>query len=160
MPKNKLIKLGFVLDELAPGHLSYVCITECNNWLNKNVGTNISLFYEDITLTCVPVNFARFHVRDSCFFDSNLICTSFRNLISTEHASTAKRFYYINDLEWTRSWFRYTKDQVQKFLNDDSIIKFTRCQDYYDNLKSNGYNIHKKIVKDFDIQSIMEIIND
>lgn len=156
--ENGFKQVGIVLNDLTGSQVAYLAIARSNKWLKDNLGANISVFYEDAGYPCITPEFARFNIRDTVFFTGDLICTSFKNVLATKNAACSKRYYYINDLEWTRSWFQFNKQQFEEVMLDDNIVKFTRCKDYYNLLTKNGIKVHPTIVQDFDIDQIMEVI--
>ncbi len=152
-------KLGFALSDLYAAQIPYLCIVQSNYWLRNNLGMNISIFYEDNSPPCLPLEFARFHIRDTVGFDGDLVSTSFKTALSTKLATRSNRYYYINDMEWLRGNFPFSKEEFQSIMLDDSIVKFTRCQDYLDLMTKQGLKINPTIVKDFDIDKILEIVH-
>jgi hypothetical protein len=151
--------VGFVLDNLSASQIAHLCVENTNKWLESNFGTNFSVFYEENSMPCIQPCFARFHAKDAMAFYGHLIATSFSTAFSIKDATRSKRYYYINDLEWTRPWFRHNQDDIDKVLNNDEIVKFTRSNDHYKYLTDMGINVIPNIVEDFDINKILEIIN-
>ncbi len=156
---NDLFKtqIGFVISNLASAQIPYVCISSSNQWLSNNISANISIFYEDTYVPCIAPEFSRFHIKDTALFKGHLINTSLKTLLSTKNAHRCKRYYYINDLEFIRT--NEYNDVLESIIKDDNIVKFTRCKDYYSYLTNNGWKINDIIVKDFNINKILEIIN-
>lgn len=149
-------KLAFALTELGSGQIPYICISESNQFLNKKTDLDIVIFYEESAVPCVALDFARFHVRDSCYFKGNLICTSLSTIKSTEKAFCAKRFFYINDIiEQIKN-----KEEFDLVMKNKDIVKFTRCGDYYDYLTKLRYELSDIIVKDFDINTILQLMKE
>ncbi len=152
-------KLGFVFSDLYASQMPYLCIFNSNRWLSNNLGLNISIFYEDNSPPCIKPEFARFHISSSVGFDGDLIATSFKTALSAKVSSRSRRYYYINDMEWLRGNFAHSKEEFKSIMLDDSIVKFTRCQDYLDTMTGQGINISPVVVPDFDIDRILEIVN-
>jgi hypothetical protein len=150
-------KIGFVLKDVSAGQLPYTCIQSCNSWLDNNFGTNISLFCYDHTTSCVNTKFARFHVKEIDHFVGDLIATSIDSALLIKNNTRAKRYYYINDFDWTRPNFTLPIEYVDKIFNDNDIVKFCRSRDHRDRLIKEGYKILYTIVEDFDIKTILEI---
>jgi hypothetical protein len=153
-------KIGFAFDNLGPSQSTYLSIVSSNKWLSKNFDTNISIFFQNQEMPCMPISFARFHIKDCVHFDGNLIASSFDTLQSISKATKSKLYYYIQDVEWERGWFKHSKDDIDNSLRNNSIIKLFRSQDLYDYINNDSFNLPRLIVEDYDINSILEIIND
>jgi hypothetical protein len=156
---NGFTKLGFVLKDLSASQTAYFCITNSNEWLKNNFGLNVSLFYEEDSQPCVFPRFARFHLKDIFTFSGILIATDFNSVVNLEHIKNSKKFYYIQDLEHTRNNFKHSKEKFDQVMTDQNIIKFCRCSDHQNYFTSLNYKVSNTIVKDFNIDKIMEIIN-
>lgn len=150
-------KIGFVLKDLSAGQIPYICINECNKWLDNNFGTNLTIFCYDHAIPCVPMKFAKYHVKELDFFVGDLIATSIDSTLLINNNTRAKRYYYINDFDWTRPSCNLSKENISKVLYNNNIIKFCRCKDHRDKLKKDGINILDIIVEDFNIKTILEI---
>jgi hypothetical protein len=157
---NGFKKVGFAIDSLAAGQISFTCVENTNKWLASNFGVNFSIFYEQNALPCVSPQFARFHIRDAIGFEGDLIATSYNTLKSIKGATRSKRYYYINDIEWWRPWFKDSINEIKALSQDDSIVKFCRSQDHRDRLLDMGFEVSPIIVEDFNIDKILEIINE
>ncbi len=145
--------VGFAVDSLSAGQIPYLCVTNINRWLNDHFGVNFSLFYQENSIPCVQPRFARFHLKDTNVFDGVVIATSFATAKSIKDAARSKRYYYINDI----TFLEKSKD-LDCVMKNDNIIKFTRSKDYTNLLLDKGYNINPAVIKDFDINEILEII--
>lgn len=152
-------KLGFVFCNLAASQAAYTCIIHSNRWLQENVDVNISAFFIETAIPCVPLRFARFHVSDLNKFNGSLVATSFDTALVVQQMTKCKRFFYIQDFEWTRNYFKYTKQDVDSIMMDESLVKIARCKDHHDLLLSQGIKMAKTWVEDFDIKKILEITN-
>jgi hypothetical protein len=152
--------IGFILDDIGACQSAYLCIKNSNKFLKENIDTCISIFYSENILPCMNPRFARYHISDCTNFEGHLIATSIQSALICKEVSKSKKYYYINDLEWIRPHFDKNKEELNSILYDNSVIKFTRCEDYKKELKNNGVNVNDKIVKDFDISTILEIINE
>lgn len=144
-------KIGFLVDSIGPGQVPYLCIDQCNKWLSQDFSLTFSLFYLENAQPCLQPFFARFHAKDAMAFTGHLIATSNSTLDVLKSCMRAKRYYYINDLTWINN--------PSMALQDKSIVKFTKCEDYYNKLKD-SIEISQKIVKDFNISKVLEIINE
>jgi hypothetical protein len=155
-----LRQLAFVFKDLYSSQVVYSCIDNANNWLRNNHGLSISIFYEENEFPCIRPDFARFHVSESTPYTGDLVATSFKTLNSVLNSTRAQRMYYIQDLEYTRSWFGYDIKRFNDVMNDTSIIKLVRSRDHLEKLRNDGYNdVSPIIVPDFNINLILEIID-
>lgn len=151
-------QLGFVVDDLGASQVSYLLIKNTNDFLEKRHDVNINLFFEDNFIPCLEPKFARFNTYDAFVFDGTLIATSLNTALTIKNFTRAKRFFYINDLEYLRK--NVDQNEWKDILCDNNIVKFTRCDDYRTYLILQGYNIHPIVVEDFNLDKILEVIND
>jgi hypothetical protein len=150
--------VGFVVDDLGASQVSYLLIKNANQLLSSRHDININVFFEDNFIPCVEPKFARFNTKDAFVFDGSLIATSLKTALTIKNFTRAKRFFYINQLENLRK--STSQDEWNNILCDKNIVKFARCVDYKDELISKGYDIHPEVVEDFDLNKILEVIND
>lgn len=151
-------QIGFILDSLAAAQIPYLLIKNANDFLDKRFDININIFFEDNFIPCLEPKFARFHIKDAFIFDGVLIATSLSTVLTIKNFTRSKRFFYINDLENLRK--TTSQNDWDNILKDKDIVKFTRCEDYRNELVSQGYDIHPIIVENFDIEKILEVTND
>lgn len=156
---NGLGKLGFVIEDLSNGQIPYFCINNANVFLNQSIGIDISIFYENNAFPCVFPRFARYHVTEIVGFTGKLIGTSFKSMLSSLSGHRCDKFFYINELEWEKLNFPYSKEDFQRVMFNDKIVKFTRCKDYFERLTKCGVSVSPIIVEDFNIGKILEVIN-
>lgn len=154
-----MIKLGFAVSDIGPAQVPYTCITEFNKALMDRIDINISLFYKNNIYPCLSPKFARYHIKDTVGFDGYLFATSLDTLESIINSTRAKRFFYLNDI----SEIIRNTDKAKELLYDHNIYIVSRCEDYFiwmtENLDLTRINLIDKVVVDFDINSILEIIN-
>jgi hypothetical protein len=150
---KEFVQIGFALDHLGPCQSAYVGIVHANDVVKNNVGINVSMFFVDSQPLCVDAKFATYNIRDTANFKGNLIATSITTAKLISKCYTAKRYFYILDLN-----FDSNDQKVLEILRDDNIIKFTRSKDYLECLANKGFKINPKIVNDFNINEILEII--
>lgn len=152
--------VGVVLDNVGSSQLSYLAVTKCNEAVEKNPCNNIALFISSLSVPCVQVKVPRFYTKDATTFDGWLIAPSFEALVAVENCTRAKKCYYVNDIEWSRSWFKY-HDAVDRVMSDKSIIKVFRSKDHRLFVEKTWPRLSDApVVNDFDILSFLEIFAD
>ena len=147
--------LGFAIKDLASSQVAYELTYNANEWLRKNYRLNIALFYQEQWLASLAPEFAQYHMSEAVAFSGSLVATSLGTAFAIKNAVRAKRFFYINDLEYLRP--NFNKEQWDDVMNDQSITKFARCNDYVDQLRDFGYEIDSRTVPSFEIDKILEI---
>ncbi len=157
--KDGFTKIGFIFNDFTATQAAYTFITNTNHWLKENFGSSICAFYEENSYPCVPILFPRFGTSEISSFQGHIISTSFETTKTLLGANRAKKYYYIDDIEYIRPWFK-DKSLFDKILNDNNIIKLFRAEDHYNKFVEDGYKIQKRIVVDYDINTILKVINE
>lgn len=150
--------VGFCVNDLGMNQIAYTLIKNVNSWLEDNFGLNPSIFFIENNMTCLPVKFPRFHLKDANVFTGHLIATDIKTVINLSYVHRCKKYYYINDLFEIIN--AKNDSGIIDILKDKEIIKFCRSKDHREYLMKKGYLIHDIIVDDFDLNQILEIIND
>lgn len=153
---KNLIQIGFVLQDLGPNQLAYTCISSINKYLDNNYGIDPVLFFQEQSMPCLQPKCARYNVYDTSYYYGNLITTTIDTTVNTRNARVCQKFYYIYELEYLKN--KENKVKFDTIMNDNTIVKFTRCLDFLQQLRNDGYEINGTIVNDFDPTSIHNII--
>lgn len=155
-----LTQISFVIDQLSSNQIACIMTDTVNSWLDNNFGIDPIAFYIDNSFPSIPLKFPRYHACDLVGYQGNIIATSLSTILAAKNSFQGHKFFYIQDLEWERGWCKYNKDQTNEILNDTNIVKFCRSADHRDYITKSGYKVLDKIVEDFNIADILEIIND
>lgn len=150
----KMIKIGFVVENLSSGQIPYTLIKSTNKIVENSIDTCIVAFMEENTAPCITPRFARFHIANAFLFDGILIATSLRTASLIQNFTSNKKYYYINDLEYLRK--NVNQDEWRSILSNKDIKKFARCHDHLQELSKDGYDIIGT-VRDFDIDTILKL---
>lgn len=154
-------KIGFVVNNLGASQVAYTLIKAVNDAVHNDYRNSICTFVTSLVIPCIDVAFPQFHLREAPQFDGVLIATDFSSALSIKDATRSSRYYYVNDLEWTRSHvFRHKQEVVDSVLKNDDIVKFARSEDHKAYMEDRGVRVSDILVEDFDIEKIVEIIND
>lgn len=155
-----LTVIGVALDNLSARQDSCLAIHSINKWLEVNFGCDFMAFYLENLPPSLNPNFPRFDIRDSIGFKGHLFSTSLETTVICEKAFQPKKYYYIQDIEWERPYCKVDTKVVESIKNNEEIIKVCRSIDHKKYIELQGWKIHPKIVEDFNVDQILEVIND
>lgn len=97
------MKLGVLLGDLAPSQLAYYLIRDINRHLASHPTDDVVVFYENLTPPCALPNFAIMPLVEAYGYDGVLLATDLSTAkISLAIPTSRSRFFFLNDLEWTR----------------------------------------------------------
>lgn len=132
-----IMRLGFVFKDLS-ARQEYVYFAQQSNELTKVCpSVSISCFFLENSSHIIPFKGAAFHVSDAWHNEGNLVATSFETLYSIKNCTNSNIILYLNDIEYERAWFKYTKENIKELLKIPSKIIF-RSKGHYDKLLSDN----------------------
>lgn len=160
--QNKFYNLGFAFDSIGRSQSALLCVANANKLLSQDYKISISAFYEQNDMPCVNMNFCRYYTSCAQSFPGDLFSCSFNVMQAVSMYSLPKHYYYIQDIEYERPWIQKTAklSAFNSIMQDEGIVKIFRSEDHYKKFYSDGYKVDKLLVKDFDIQQLLEIIDD
>ena len=147
-------KIGIALDNLGPSQVAYTAIYQGNIFASMGYKNNINLFFLEQKVPCIHPIFGRFHAADSVSFDGLIISTSLTSLEGVKKAHRANHYLYLQDVDIIRGWT--DKNKHDNLINSVDKVIF-RSEEHYNLYKEYGYKLSKNIIKDFDINQILEI---
>jgi hypothetical protein len=153
-------QVGVVIDNVGSSQVSYLAITKSNEAIDNNPLVNLALFVSSLSIPCVQVRVPRFHVKDATTFDGWLIMTTVDAAIAVKNCTRAKKCYYINDIEWSRAWFKHP-DAISSIMTDPAVVKVFRSKDHMAFAAKTWPHLSECVViKDFEIPTFLEMFAD
>lgn len=130
-----LMKLGFVFKDLSARQEYVYFAIQANELVTKCPAVSVSCFFLENSTQIVPFKGASYHISDAWFNESNLIATSLETLSSIKNCTNSNIILFLNDIEYERSWSKYSKNHIKDLLKIPSNIIF-RSKDHYEKLLS------------------------
>ena len=157
MPKSN--QIGFLVDELSASQLSFNLIKNINDY-SENSHDDFVVFFENSTSSILNPNFSLMSLNEMWSFGGCLIATSISTANSLMKCFAPKmKFFYVWDLEWTRRHGRDFEFSIQAF-SDPSIELIARSKDHAKAIENYCNRKVKTIVRDFNIEKLVRIINE
>lgn len=154
-----MFKLGIYLDNLGINQLAYSVITNTNKFLERNYKFDITIFYEDAVRTILPCNFSTMPSLELFGYRGTVIATSIdtaKNLISIP--SIKNKFFYVYEIEWLTA-LNKNAEKILEIYKDENLKLISRSE-CYKQLLEKMWQKDVKIADDFDIERILEIVNE
>ncbi len=151
-------QIGIVVDRLSAGQLAYSAIQGANQYMENNFGTNISIFCLENAPACLEPHFAIYNTKDIRSFTGDVIATSTKSMIEATKAVRCRKFWYVYDVEWLRPHGQNIEKAAEVLMAQKDIVKFARSEIYRKMLIDRGYNVDTTIVPDFDIDTIIQLL--
>ena len=155
-------KIGFLVENIGAGQLGYCLCRQINNFVGANPTRDIICYYEFFEAECMCPNFVSQHVAQAWMQDGAMIATSqstAEKLIG--FPTCTQKYFYIWDLEWLR-WEQHFGNlgysPYSPYLNP-RLELICRSKHHADIVENNFNRKVKYIVDDFNINQIMEIVD-
>ena len=153
------MKIGIIIEDLSASHLSYCLIKKLNETVSKDSTNDYTIFVENITSHVLPPRFAVMNTTELPYFDGTLIATSISTcLTAIKSISPSKKICYVWDLEWMRNTGRNYEHSIQAFI-DKSVVLVARSESHAKAIKNYCNKTPSCIAEDFNIEKMMEVIN-
>ena len=152
-----MVKLAFVVEDLNASQVGYQSVRELNILSERSSEIEPSIFFIEQSWPCMAPKFARYHVRDSLWYDGHLIATSLKTALSIRTSTRAKRYFYIQDLEWLRG--NCDLDGWKSIMSDEGYVKICRCKDHAKEVHEAGFCVNLIVIENFEINKFVELIN-
>ena len=159
MQENNL-KIGIIIENLSSSQASYYAIRNINTECDNSVVDDYVIFFEDMTANTLDPRFAVMNSSEIWSFDGVLISTSVSNtMLMINAVNASKKFFYVWDLEWSRSFGRDYEYGSKAYLNKE-IGLIARSEDHAMAIKNYSNRKVRGIVPDFNMDKLKEIINE
>lgn len=155
--KNSSIRIGFCFEFLDASQGFYNCARNINKYISRNNDVDFSIWFEEITVPCLNANCGKFYLSDISQYIGNIIMPSAYCYKYAKFAPMSRLFYYIQDIEEERNYFKDHK-LFYDMMKDDSIVKFARSRDIKKRYLDMGFKISDDFVEDYDIDKIIKIV--
>jgi hypothetical protein len=151
--------LGFMVKDLSPSQEAFYLI----NYANKAVmqdGHDVIVFYENPSAPCLTTGFAIMQTTEAWSFSGPLVASNL-NLASKliQFPGTKQKYFYVWDLEWVRM---QTKNfSILSYIYRNPSLKLLARSREHARIIASCWNVpHPPIVENYNIDKIVEIIND
>jgi len=144
--------IGIIFDHLEPSQAAYTAIFHMNKYLDVHYNQSACIFCAHLGPQCITPAFAVYHTGRICSFTGTLIAYSPSTTEQLYRGVRAKhKLRYIYDI-----------NNLDKSINDPSIYKFTRCENYIDILQKNTeiQSLSNTTVPSFEIDKIQSVIKE
>lgn len=154
-------RLNFLVDDVGASHLAYSLLTNLNTMVRERQDICPTIFYSNLTDQCVkPVEFTMMQMIEAFDQEGSMIATS---LPTAGRLLTMPRpmpkLYYVWDLEWQR-YSNMQWSSVQRILGSSELILLARSESHKVAIESCfDVRVHS-IIEDFNLEQILEVIND
>ena len=152
------MKLGTLIEDTSANQLSYYVIRNLNLATSDNEDEDFVVFFENATPNVIQPAFAVMNSSEIWNFDGVLISTTAANtLLSINAIAPAKKFFYVWDLEWTRSHGKDFDYMIKAYKNKEGNL-IARSDDHAKAIKNYCNRDVCGIVSNFNINQLMEIV--
>lgn len=147
------MNFGIILPNLGQNQLAFQALCSINSLVHAQCPHTFSIFQEDITRPIVAPKVGVFNLVNICDFNGILLATTVNNsLTMRKSTSTARKVFYVWDLEWMRSTHNYLHS-VQAFHGVDLIA---RSEEHAKAIEGFCNNRVSAIIPDINFAGIIE----
>jgi hypothetical protein len=160
MTKNKIKKIGFVLDNLGPNQLAYQLIKSGNILAEQSDKVDVVLFYRNFAPIVTPPSIAIFTVYDAFNYDGDLVVTNIQDAMSATRWPGPNRhniYWYLQNLEWLQLRNAMAYEEYAKVYLNPKLRLVCRSQDHYDIVNA-VWRTPYAIVEDGNVNKFLEVI--
>jgi hypothetical protein len=157
-------KLGILVDNLGASQLGYYIGRNATNYLEENINSSLTCYYENFEKKCSQTNFATMNIIEAWGQSGAMIATSGNTAKKLLHfIGTQEKFFYIWNTNF--SYERIGDRKYMQFFDMDNILfeedltLICRNQVHAELIENNFNRKVKYTVDNFDINKIMEIVN-
>jgi hypothetical protein len=118
--ENKILKMGFIVNNLGPNQLSYQLINSANSYLRNKDDTDVAAFYHSMSPIPYKPNFGLFHLFEAFNYNGYMIATNLHSasrMLSWPGPNRHKMYLYCYDLDWLRLPQKQWEQLAQIYLN-------------------------------------------
>ena len=154
------MKLGISLRNLNPSQLTYYATRNLNTASKLNMVDDCIIFFDQVSPSPFKTLFSTMNGSELWDFDGTLITTDISTTLSAQKAvNPARTFFYVWDLEWSRSKSQGDYDYNIKAFTDENIELIARSKSHATAISNFCNRRVKHIVDDIDINQLMRVIN-
>jgi len=156
------MNLGLIVKELGLSQRSYYATRNMNLAARFNLVNDCCIFWEQVSPTFFKTIFSTMNSSEIWEFNGTLISTCVSTTLTAQKAvNSAKRFFYVWDLEWMRRYNGRNADykyNIEAFTDKDTSL-IARSKSHASAIKNYCNRDVCGIVEDFNIEQLMEVIN-
>ncbi len=155
---KNLKNLSVLLPDTGAGQLAFCAIKELNALTQTRPEIDSIIFYENKHKNCLPTNFAVMQIAEAWGQDGPIIATS----LSTAHQlikfPSAKKIFYVWDLEWIRDGHARQYEKYSLIYQDKSLELIARSKPHKKAIENAFNRKVEHVVSDFNMSAILEIL--
>jgi hypothetical protein len=149
------MKIAFAVSNLGASQFNHDLILAANRAVDSRVDLDITLFFENISRPCLPLNVASMHIVEGWGYDGPVVATNFSTAEKMLRFPTvSKRMLYSYDLDWMRINPRDFRVMHGVYSNPNLILA-ARCTEHAE-IIAKVWNRHVKVIRFCDINAILE----
>ncbi len=159
-----MIKIGFVVKDLAPSQLSYFLTDSLNKSCSETFDEDYLVFAQNKSTKTKPNNFSIINSAEIWGFDGILIATCVPTATEVmQCVNAAKKYFYIWDLEWCRAHLmgmsqRRDYAKTVRAFSHPSMNLIARSESHSRVIKNYCGKDVCGIVDDFNMQDFKQVI--
>ena len=160
--KDNMKNFSVLVPNLGSSQLSFFVITQINKMFEEKPDKDAIVFYENMSSSCMPVNFAVMDISECWSHAGPVIATSFSTAEKLRCFPSERKLFYVWDLEWIRN----TPAQSVQYENFKDVytnksLKLIARSQSHKKLIENCFNRDVDYtVENFNMQQITRIVNE
>ena len=157
--ENKILKLGFIVNNLGPNQLSYQLVNSANEYLRSKDDTDISIFYHQLNPIPYRPSFGVFGLFEAYNYNGYVIATnlySASRMLSWPGPNRHKMFFYCYDLDYLRFPQKQWESLAQIYLNPK--LHLIARSHFHSEILSLAWKPPVGIVEDCNFSKFVELI--
>lgn len=156
--KDNMKNFSVLVPNLGSSQLSFFVITQINKMFEEKTDKDAIVFYENMSSSCMPVNFAVMDISECWSHAGPVIATSFSTAEKLRCFPSERKLFYVWDLEWIRNATIKQYDRYKNAILDSSIELVARSK-FHKAAIENCFNREvSNVIEDFDINKIINIL--
>jgi len=159
-----MTKLGFLVDNLGASQLGYYISKNIGSYLENNQQSSITCYYDNFERKCSQTNFATMNIIEAWDQGGAIVATSentARKLLN--FVGTQEKFFYVWDMTFFYERIGGIKHMKTFDMNNiffkEGLTLICRNNLHAQLIENNFNRKVKYVVDNFDINKIVEIIN-
>lgn len=154
------MKLSFLSKNLSSNQRGFFLIKSINDYLEKDKSYDIAVFTEEQPGDCIVPSFSVMQMVEAWGHQGDFIATDLSTACKLLNFPSARsKFFYIWDLEFLRGFAPINYDLVKKVYLNEDLKLIARCKHHAKIIENNFNRTVSGIVQDFNIDSLLEVMN-
>ena len=151
------MNFSVLLQNIGASQLSYSVVQQLNHLGNIRPDIDTIVFYEDMHKNCLPPNFAVMQIAEAWGQHGPTIATSLSTALKLIGFPSARKIFYVWDLEWLRGQQRHYKMYADIYTYPELEL-IARSEEHKKAIE-NAFNKEvKHIMPDFDTNQLLKVL--